>query len=208
MKAASEFFSRIIPKVPGCTTLLAQQAVVDAAVYLCEHSLVLKYNTDAFNTVSGTSMYDIDVPASHDLSRVVYVTVDGDEIQSLPINNLPLVTTDNAKPTKYYVTQLESETQLNLYATPDDAYSVVVNVALRPSTDTTFLADDLYHYWMEPIIAGALGRIYAVPGQPFTDYTAADYYQRRAKLLCHNARNEGNIGRVIGSLQTQPRPFV
>lgn len=208
MKPVSDFYARVIPYVPGCPNTFASQAIVDSAIYFCEHSLALRFIADEFSTVAGVSQYDVDVPTNHLLSRIIYTTVDGDEIHPVVATSLPLVASQQSKPTKYYVTQSESELQLNLSATPDDAYPVNMSLALRPTVDAKFLATELYDYWHEPIAFGALARLKSAPGQPYTDLAEANFYSQKAKMLCKNARNEGNISRIVGSLQTQPRPFV
>lgn len=208
MKPVSDFFSRTIPMVPGCPDPVAEQALVDAAIYFCDHTNAIRYTADTFNTVVGQSLYDIDVPTSQVFARVMYLTLDGYELHPVESTLQPLRDMQDSKPTEYYVTQNESELQLNLYAAPDAVYPVSLQVALRPARNAKYVENDLFDYWSDAVVYGALSRLKAIPSQPYTDYLAADYYSRKAKFICNQARNEGNIGRIVGSLQVKPRPFV
>jgi hypothetical protein len=208
MKSVAEFMSRLIPLVPACPEPLAEQAITDSAIDFCERTTVLRVDADAFTTVAGTSLYDIDVPSNHLLSRVIYVTVDGYPIHGEVTESLPALDSYTGKPTNYYIVRDDSEILLKLFPTPDDAYTVALNLAVRPTVGAAYLADDLYNYWVEAVVAGAAYRVKAIPGQPFSDPVGAEYYNRRCKILCNNARNESNIGRIVGSVKAQPRPFV
>ena len=208
MKPVSDFFSRTIPMAPGCPDPLAEQALVDSAIYFCDHSNAIRYTADTFDTVVGQSLYDIDIPTSQDFCRVLYLTAEGYELMPVANTAQPLKDADDARPVGYYITQNESELQLNLFPTPDKVYPISLQVALKPSRNARYVENDLFDYWSDAVVFGALSRLKAIPDQPFTDYLAADYYARKAKFLCNQARNEGNIGRVIGSLQVKPRPFV
>jgi len=208
MKSVSELYSRTIPMVPGCPDPVAEQALVDSAIYFCEHSNAIRYTPDEFTTTSGQSLYDIDVPTSQEFTRIIYLVVGDDTLISVPSAHQPLKDSANAAPTHYFVTQNESELQLNLYPTPDDVYTVKLQIGLKPTRNAKYIENDLVNYWSDAVVYGALSRLKAIPAQPYTDYLAADYYSKKAKYLCNQARNEGNIGRVTGSLQVKPRPFV
>lgn len=208
MKPIDSFFSRILPLVPNCPEPLAEQAVLDSAIEFCERSNALRYTVDQFPTVIGQSTYDIDVPTNHTFVRVVYLTVDGMDLTSHVTEKLPTKDVSNSMPYRYYTTQNESELQLNLYPAPDAVYQVNMNIVLKPSYSARYVEDDLFNYWNDAIVAGALYRLKVVPGQPFSDPAGALYYDRRSKILCHQARLEGNIGRVVGSMDARPRPLA
>jgi hypothetical protein len=208
MKAVSEFFSRVIPMATGCPEPVAEQAIVDSAIDFCEKTLALRYQSDALFAVSGISTYDIEVPTYHALSRIIHAKIGDQELQAMPVEQLPTERDYSAQPVKFYVTQGQFERQLNLYPTPDASYTVNMTLAIRPLRGTGYLADDLFDYWLEPVVAGTLMRLKAIPDQPFSDPAGSIYYGQRFGALCNNARVEGNIGRVVGSMQTKPRPFL
>jgi len=208
MKPISDFLPRILPHVIGCPRPLAEQAIVDSAIKFCDKSLIIRYTPDVVSTVVGTSVYDFDVPSQQEFSRVLYVEIDGDEIASIPRASQPLVGSDNAKPTHYFVTQNESELQLNLYPAPDEVYSISMSLALRPTRNASRLEDDLYTYWHDPITDGALSRIMSASNQTYSDPIMARNYAYKAYTACAQARIEGNIGRTVSSMSARPQPFV
>ena len=208
MKPLSDFLPRILPHVIGCPNTLAEQSLIDAAISFCDKSLAIRYVPDIAYTTASVARYDFDLPASQDFSRVVYLKVNGRELKSAPAWNQPLVETSDSLPTHYFVTQNESELQLNLYPTPDDVYTIEMSVALRPTRNASRLEDDLYTYWHEALVFGALSRIMNSSDQPYSDPVMARNYAYKAYTACQNARIEGNIGRTISSLSARPTPFV
>ena len=208
MKALAEFLPRVLPYVTACPTSLVEQALVDSAIYFCEKSTILRFTPDPEFTVDNQATYDLDLPQGSDFSRVISLKIDDVEISPLPREKLPTVASSKAKPTRYFITQDAGELQLNLYSTPDDAYSITMSLVVRPKRDATSFADELYIYWMDGIVHGALSRIMSLTGQAFSDPMAAMYHEKQASMECHKARVESNMGRVVGSLDVKPRPFV
>lgn len=87
-------------------------------------------------------------------------------------------------------------------------YPVRVRVALRPTKTATQVEDDLINYWTDPIVDGAMARILAIPDQPFSDPNKAMMMRASAARATHNARIEGNYGRVRGSMRVKQRPIA
>ena len=208
MKQVTDFLPRVIPSVQGCPEPMAVRAVVDSAIAFCEESLVLREKQDAFSTVANTVAYDLDAPVAQQVARVLNVWVDGTVIDPIPSELIGIVDTRSTKPTGYYTTRVDSQWQLNLSPTPDAAYSVVVEVALRPTRDAKIVQDDLYNLWIEPIVAGAVGRLMSTPQQPFSDPVTGEAKTLQATAGSRKARVEGTFGRVKSSQRVAPRPLA
>lgn len=208
MKALEDFLPRILPYTTACPAPLAEQALVDSAIYFCEKSTIWRFTPDPVDTVDGQAAYDFDIPSGSDFSRVIYVEIDGTKIYPIPREKLPTTSAPKSKPSSYFVTQNEDELTLDLYSTPDAAYPIGMSIALRPTRDATSLTDELYIYWMDGIVHGALSRIMSMTGQAFSDPAAAMYHNKQASAECHKARSESNLGRIVGSLDVKTRPFV
>lgn len=208
MAAVSEIFPRLLPYAPACPEPMAEQCIVDAAIEFCEKTNAFRYTPDQVSTTAGLTTYDFDLPSFTDFARVIHLSIDSKEIQSVVTEAQPLEADYQTKPDHYFVTQNESELLLNLYPTPDDVYTIDMSIALRPTRNATQIDDDLYTYWQDAIICGALYRIMSVPGQAFSDPVNAGYYNRKFHVLMNNARNEGNLGRVVGSMRVRSNPFV
>lgn len=188
---------------------MATRAVIDAAITFCEESLVLREKLDAFPTVSGTAEYDLDNPQGQQVARVLNVFVNGRLINPIPSDRpIQIDNTTPGQPTGYYTTRVDSMPQLCLSPIPNDVFSIVVEVALRPVRDTTVLQDDLYTFWLDTIVSGALSRLMGTPAQPFTDEMKAGQYGIVAAAGARKARVEGGFGRVKTSLRVYPRSFA
>jgi hypothetical protein len=208
MKAISEFFSRLIPYVPGCSEPLAQQALLDSAIAFCEASQVIRHDLDVFNTVIGRASYELDMPTQQELTRILLVKVGDQEIYAELAESRGYPPDADAIPTAFFTTRNDAELLFQLYPVPDKVYAVRVRVALRPTKAATQVENDLVDYWTDPIVDGAMARILAIPDQPFSDPNKAMMMRASAARATHNARIEGNYGRVRGSMRVKQRPFA
>jgi hypothetical protein len=208
MKAIEDFLPRVLPFVPACPDITALQAVVDSAVEFCEQSLIIRHEPEPFQTVEGVSEYDIDIPSQHAFSRVIYVTVDGVELAPIPTEWQPTPTSSDSKPRLFFVSNNEEELLLNLYPVPNRDYTVRMSMALKPMRDSQQVPDVLYDNWADGVCYGALARLMLIPGQQYSSAAQSQFYKQRFAMICNQARNEGKLGRVVGSLQVRPRPFA
>lgn len=115
MKAISEFFSRLIPYVPGCSEPLAQQALLDSAIAFCEASQVIRHDLDVFNTVIGRASYELDLPSQQELARILLVKVGDQEIYAELAESRGYPPDADAIPTAFFTTRNDSELACQLY---------------------------------------------------------------------------------------------
>jgi len=208
MKLLSAFFPRILPYLPGCSEPLAAQALLSSAIEFCDTAQVLRINLDPIQTSAGAAAYGLTPPSSElAIARVLGVTLDGRAIVPVLAEALREPPTVEARPTSFYVDTSGGSFSLRLAAIPDDVYTLVANVALRPTRDATTLHDDLFELWVEPLVAGTLHRCMLVPDQPFTNPTQALYWGGVAAKATANSRVEGNYGYVRGSMRAKAHPF-
>lgn len=202
------FLSRLLPHVPACPEPLAQQAILDTAISFCEHTDVLREDLDLFYSIAGVSNYELDVPRNHQLTRILSVTVDGRKIDGLHEEQTSGLVAMSATPSAFFTRRQNSNLELVLYPKPDTRYDIVVHASLQPLRNTTQLADDLFNYWCQPIIDGALARITKVPNEAFTDFNASLMYQNRYADGVNSARIEGYHGRIRGGSRVKQRPLA
>lgn len=205
----TEFLPWVLPKTPGCSTPLALQAIVDAALTFCQESTAVRTWLSPISTVAGTAEYPLAGTASERVLRVLDVHVDGTLVYPMPAVFDAALTPDvSGNPTRYYARQAGEDVQLVLYPTPDKVYSVDVQVSNGPRRTATEVADDLLHLWLEPVVAGAVSRVLMIPGQPFTDPASAAFYGAQAVSGMRKARVSSDLGRVRATTSVSMRPFA
>lgn len=86
---ADRAFSTLIPRlstsVPGCPTALMQSAVRDAAIYVCEQTLMWRYAEAPYNLSPGVCEYEYRKPTNADVHVVFTATVNGSPLYRLPL---------------------------------------------------------------------------------------------------------------------------
>jgi len=207
MKALSAFLPRVLPYALGCPEPTAVQALTDSAIAFCEESMAVRQFADVFTTVAGVREYDLEAPSQQRVARVLRVFCDGSQLQTAASADSPVDTQAGGRPGAYYVSRTDSEGMLQLYPTPDRVYSVLVEVAFSPTRSATSVQDDLFDLWVDPVVAGALYRIYSVDGQAYSDPAKAMQQMSKALMLTRKARIEAEYGRVKSTRRVQSRAF-
>lgn len=209
MTPVTSFLPRILPYVTGCPEPLAKQAILDAAIAFCEESLVLRQRLSDMTSAAGTAEYTITYPSSDEqVARVLNVWVDGQIMGAVAADESGTVNTAQAKPSSFYMTRPDSVMTLNLYPIPDGAYTIVTEVALRPTRNAQYLQDDLLVFWVEAVTQGALGRLMMTPQQPFSDPADGQTRLLFARNEARKARVDGRLGKLSSTVRVQPRAFA
>lgn len=210
MKPLSAFYPRILPYLPGCPEPIVDQVLVNAAIEFAENSLTIRQNLDSFNTVIGVDQYDLDPPSNHhDINRVMSVAVNGKELApgmaEVIRNDLQTAT---ATPRGFFTDRTDNTFTLRLSPPPDKVLPVVVAVTLRPARSATYLDDDMYNIWIDPIVSGAIARAMQIPDQPYTNFARANELLLSAATQTNNSRIESTYGLIRGSMRVRSRPFA
>lgn len=196
-----------MPYVIGCPEPTARQALVDAAIKFCEESNVLRQTLDPLTTIPGVATYDIELPAQHQLSRLLRVRgANGLNYTVAEPGATP--TAQVGPPTAFFVTREDGLFTLHLSPAPQAAQEFTIEAALEPTRTATKFANDLGSHWADHVIHGALARLYAIPDQPFSDPVRAANAMTQFLSEARWARAEGNLSRVRGSLRVQTRPLA
>ena len=205
----SQFLSRLLPQVPGCSEPLAYQSLVDSAIEFCEKSLAIRQDLDAFFSVDSRRVYDLDPPTiNHSIARVISVTADGRPLTGIFEEDVSSLGQDYGRPLAFHTTRIDNEFVLNLYPIPDERLRIVVHAALKPTRAAQQLDDDLFNNWADAIIDGAISRIARIPNQPFSDVNYASTMASSAREKISRARIEAYHGRVRGGTSVKQRPFA
>ena len=202
MLSLENLLPRLIPQVPGCPNPPAIQALRDAAIEFCERSRVLRVTMDPVLTHAGTAEYDLDLPPGTELSMLVAVWVGGRPVPLLAEPyRAPLAGGFGASP------GTDPGTLRLTPAPAEGGVPIVVRAAVRPTFSATSVPREL-EVWHDALVAGAVGRLAVIPGQPFTSPTMAVYAAQVFAAALSRARVEAVRDRTPGDLRVSARPFV
>lgn len=208
MRPVKDLFPRLLPYLPGCPEPSAAQAVVDGAIAFCEASLAVRYTLDPVRVRAGVSTYDLDAPVDQDVWRVLEVR-DGTRYLYAEAADFPRHADGfRGQPLRYRVHMDGEQAILEVFPTPDADTTLTVVAATKPRRDARSLDDALVTSWTEGVVAGALTRLMAIPGQPFTDQAGSLAQAQTAAFLARKARAHAAAGPVRTSQRVQMRPFA
>ena len=197
-----------MPHLPGCSVPLVNQFIVDAAIQFCEATGAIRQTMDPITLAPGMGFYDFDAPSQQQVVRITRAFIDGNEIRLVPLNEAPAPRDSTGEPVFLHTIRTDFNPEFVLTPAPDKAYSLVLEVASRPTRTATALNDDLLDLWLEAIAAGAISAGQRIPAQPFTDPVGAG--QRHAEFRSHisRARINASMGQAQGTQRVRARPFA
>lgn len=217
MKSLDLFMPYVQPYVMGCPDSAVRQAIVDAAIEFCDRTHVVQQTLDPMTTELAVSEYELDLPSRQELVQVKRAWFKGSELEPVAIESvrnalawrdvIPGVQAVSGDPREFYTVDRGA---VGLYPRPTktEVDTLTVRAALKPSRTATVLEDQLYEDWVEVIAAGALKRLHATRGQPYTDLPAASAASAVFLEGCNRAKYVATYGRTRGELRVQMRPLA
>jgi hypothetical protein len=210
MTPLSSFRSRIAPRVLTAPDIVIDQAVLDTCIDFCERTLIIR-TSDAADTVTGVNTVDIPVPAGQALTKVMRAWCNG--IELVPISD------DEVSGPLDYTETVTGASQtlgmprfmyepapgvLGLHPAPDDAYQITFRLACKPKRSATSVEDVLYENWVDPIVDGALARLYGMPGMQFSAPPLVIPHQAMYMTGVNRAMLEAVRGRNRAEMRVRP----
>lgn len=216
MRLLDDFSPFVLPYVVGCTTPMFEQALRSTAIEFCEKTDIVQQVVST-GVAESVGEYYVEVPADMLLARVMQVYYGQSKLSLIATTHVDIPfalrgSVDDQDPpsnTPLYAYQIEpGSSSFWLYPLPDrtDSTLLTVRASFSPSRDAAQLADVLYDNWVDPIAAGTIAHLMAMPGQPFTSPAAAEYRLRFLSGVA-SARAESRKGRTLSSTRVQPRNF-
>ncbi len=178
------FYPHISLEASGASSPLMDQAIVSAAIELCEKALIWRQVLDPIGIAPNVADYDVAVPAGAKLADVLDAGLASGGW--LDPRNLGMVQAERAayagvpprtgQARGFLLTDPEEGT-ITIDPVPIAADVVTLLAALKPARSATSLPNFLYERWVEAIAAGAKFRLLRMPDQPWTDADTAIFYQ-------------------------------
>lgn len=209
MVPLSQFFSRLLPQVLGCSEPLAQQALLDSAYEFCSQSLILSQTLDPITVPTGFPSVEIEAPTDLQIAQVLSATFDGQLLEPMAVWGSAGMSAPDGTPRMYWGQDIDEVYHLTVLPAPDRLVrnGLEVRVALAPTRSATRVPTILYDAYADAVICGALATLYSTPDQPFTNEPKAQMMASRARVRTNQARGDAIRGRLVTSLSVQMRAF-
>lgn len=202
-----DFMGGIRPYAPTVAEPTAHNAIRQAAIQFCERTRMWREEDEYQNVAGadvavtvpeGSQLIDFDIVSFNDFEPLDPATT-----QWLDRNYRGWRT--NASPgTPRYVTQLTTNT---LRLVPGMDGIVKVSMWLKPDQACMEMPSFLSSQYRETIAHGALARLLAIPGQPYSDPTAADYYLRLFMGRLDALGTKGSAGQQRARSRSKAHPY-
>lgn len=218
MQPLDNFLPRLIPWVSGCPVPLAHQALVRSAAVFCDETNVIRSMVEPIDIIAGEPTYDVDLGMDLEVTRLMAAWLGTKQLALPTANNgvSPLTNYSPLGPTAELkagepigVRSIYANT-VTLMPPPDESVKskLTLLVATRPKVSARQLDDALFDRWSEGIVAGAIGILASMPGQPFSDMNQATIADARFWRTVNRARIEARRGEVGTSMRVRNNPLV
>lgn len=157
----------VLPHVEGCPTIVADQAIVRAAIQFCAETGVWRYTHATVAVVQATAAYSFVPPAGAKVERVLAAWLDGVPLTVKNATDMLGVLdwkTDTGTPECLVVL---SDSQFRVY--PLGAGDVDMEVTVKPSRAATTIDDNVFEAHVDAIASGALAILMAYPKKSWSN---------------------------------------
>lgn len=175
MATWSDFYPFVLPEVSGCPAPQINHALRSAAREFCERSRAWQERAAALAGDASTKNFAVTVPASAaalggELVRIERCTVAGIDYDVSSFDNMPADWLETVEANALTRTCVQiSEVQCRIYATPAAGDNVQLYLSMKPTLlASTGVGDVILNKWGEQMAAGALKRLWAMVGKPWS----------------------------------------
>lgn len=194
MSTWADFYPWVMQEVKGITTDYADKHLRASAADFFERSKSYIVDLAVQATTAGNSDYTYNLPANTDLVKVLEAYVNGAEAG-----------TENQYRSREARTGVYalSPTQYSVYPTPSADGTVAIRAAIKPGALSTGIPDEYFSQHVEAIAWGAMARMLAVSGKPWTDLNAASNYA--SQFITKASEAQSKALKSYGKARTRAR---
>lgn len=169
MATLDAFEPDIAVQVAGCSSILIERAVLNAAIEFCQRTRAWNIAQPSVAVLATDFPYAVPVPTDGDLFRVMTVNAGGVPLE--PVSEDTLDKVDDWRATEGVPSHwlMEDSDNLLVYPLPAESTALLVRAAYKPSRAATTVPDFLFDDHYETIQAGALARLLLMPKRDWTD---------------------------------------
>jgi hypothetical protein len=209
-----QFFSNVMPEVPGCPEITAFNAIQNAAIEFCEKSLILQVDHDPVTVLAGIVDYDLEPPTDTLVVKVMRAWLEGNELTPLAPDLVKgpevynrLFSSYQSQPTTPSAFLQKDPRTVSVWGLPDKKYTngLTMRVAIKPTRAAEVIDDLIYEDYYEAIASGALSRLLNSQGKPYSSRDGAAVAERQFRQAINLARQRATHGNVRSTLSVQLR---
>ena len=175
-----EFRYEVAPDTPQCPGAMIDKAILNAAIEFCVYTLTWTKHLYPAKVREDVAEYQLMVPGCALIDSVKFAQHNDIEIRPTTEQWLNSNAESWRPATANQVTHfyLSERDMIRLYPIPTEtaAKALDVVVVLKPERGAQELEDKLYNDHLEAIGHGALHRLKAMPGKPWTDVKTVKYH--------------------------------
>ena len=170
------FYPYVQPYLPGCPDVVITSHLQEAASDFLGRSEVWRFDIDLDITARNEPDYEIDVPRGTVLHDVLYMSLNGAELQKVSDKHMnSSVVESTSRPSYFSMYQNDS---VRLFPTPDSNYRLKGVGILRTALDASDLEEWIWNNHGRCISYGALSRLTAIPGKEWSNPDLSLYYRK------------------------------
>jgi hypothetical protein len=176
-------FSEVIPHVPGCPVDIATNAIRAAAIDLCDRSGIIEYDAPLITPADQQATYVPTLPNGTIIAQINKAWYDGLELEPKDSDFLTKMYGDwqsiNAGTPRWITMTPADLTTVRLVPAPSNPAAGVIfrlRLTLKPSRASVDFDPNVAETYTETIAHGALARLMAVPGKPYSNERLAAYH--------------------------------
>lgn len=202
---------RVAQKIRRCPEPTLVKAIRDAAREFCRHTQWLRRELE-IATEADVAQYDLITDTADAMLEIIgvrVVTIESASTRKRWINpSDPMSWNPGAEPGAPSTWTYVPESQVALWPTPDDVYTLTCTVICQPLDDTEELPDDLLRKWDQTLSAGALAYLLSLPKEDWSNPNEGLVQRRMFLAGINDARNDVSRGYNTGTVMVRiPRLF-
>lgn len=206
MKPIDLFLPKVHQFAPGVSDPVAYEWIVQAAIEFCERTRAWT-DYDQY-PLSGIDPSGVVAPVGAVIHEIAAVTFNDVQLEPTSPAQLDMAVphwrSGRARGLPIYFTQMTPNT---IAVAPLQAGLITAWLTLKPAPDATMLPDFLADQHRQVIADGALSRILALPGQPFSNPEMAQTMLAAFQYKLTTLATKGSTGQQRARLRTKSRMF-
>jgi len=166
-----KFYPYVQPYVPGCPEIVIKTYLQEAAAEYCAKSEIWRYNLERSYTSKNTSDYELDVPNRAVLENIMFIRLDGVQMEHVSERHFNPGTNDDGTeitgtPTHFSVFE---DASIRMYPTPIAKHTFTGTLVVKPSLAAKGVENFIFESHGRNIATGALAKLAGIPNKEWSD---------------------------------------